>query len=227
MTKDAVRAKIETLGIIPSVRTSSEVDARFAAEAVSRGGIPIVEITMTVPGALGVMAELVRTMPDVVVGAGDIIDCETARRCLDVGAVFLTGPTSDRAVIEFAQQQNVLVLPGALTPTEVMTAWRLGADFVKVFPCSQVGGHRYIQALTRPFPQVPLVAAGGITQMTAAKFILAGATAIGVGTELVPHEAIRQREREWIPELARRFVGLVQQAREERQRFQAHHGSHA
>jgi 2-dehydro-3-deoxyphosphogluconate aldolase/(4S)-4-hydroxy-2-oxoglutarate aldolase len=215
MTKEQVRARIVSLGIIPVVRSSSEADARFAVEAVSRGGVPIVEITMTVPRALDVMADLIRTMPDVIVGAGDIIDVESAGRCLDIGVGFLTGPALDLGVIEFAVKHDVLVLPGALTPTEVITAWRSGADLVKVFPCTQVGGHRYIQALTRPFPHVPLVAAGGITPLTAEKFIRAGATAIGVGARLIPRAAITQHEREWIPELTRRFVNVVKDAREQ------------
>lgn len=215
MTKEQVRARIMSIGIIPAVRCSSEADAGFAVEAISRGGIAIAEITMTVPRSLDVMADVIRKMPDVIVGAGDIIDVDGAKRCLDIGAAFLTGPALKVSVIEFAAKRDVLVMPGVLTPTEVITAWQSGADLVKVFPCAQVGGHRYIQALTRPFPHVPLVAAGGITQSTAAKYIRAGATAIGVGAALIPRQAIKQNEREWIPELARRFVNLVQNAREQ------------
>jgi 2-dehydro-3-deoxyphosphogluconate aldolase/(4S)-4-hydroxy-2-oxoglutarate aldolase len=213
MNKDIVRARIEDTGIIPSVRTSSAEDARFAADAMSQAGIPIVEITMTVPGALEVIADLARHLPDFVVGAGTILDLQTARRCVDAGASFLTSPGLDTDIVEFAIQQQVLALPGAVTPTEVTAAWRAHADFVKVFPSAQFGGAAYIRALKGPFPQVSLIAAGGVTQQTAADFILAGAVAIGVGNELIPRKAVEQRQRDWIMELARRFVSLVKVAR--------------
>ncbi len=213
MTKEEVRARIQEIGVIPAVRFRSAEDARFATEAVSRGGIPIVEITMTVPGAIELIADLARNSPDVIVGAGTIFDKETASRCLDAGARFLTSPGLDLQLVEFSLSKDVVVLAGALTPTEVTMAWKAGADFVKIFPCSQVGGDKYIKALKGPFRHVPLVAAGGVNQMTAASFILAGASAIGVGGELVPQEAIEHRQEERIHELARRFVGFVSKAR--------------
>jgi 2-dehydro-3-deoxyphosphogluconate aldolase/(4S)-4-hydroxy-2-oxoglutarate aldolase len=214
MNKAIARAHIEGTGIIPAVRTSSSADARFAAEAVSHAGIPIVEITLTVPGALDVIADLVQHMPDLVVGAGTVLDLETARRCVDAGSGFLTSPGLDVEIVRFAVEQQVLVLPGAVTPTEVTEAWRAGADYVKVFPSTQFGGPGYIRALKGPFPQVPMIAAGGVTQQTAADFILAGAVAIGVGAELIPKKAVEQRRQDWIMELARRFVGLVRDARQ-------------
>jgi 2-dehydro-3-deoxyphosphogluconate aldolase/(4S)-4-hydroxy-2-oxoglutarate aldolase len=192
---------------------SSAEDARFATEAVSHGGIPIVEITMTVPGAIEVISELAKHSPELILGAGTLFDTETAKRCLDAGATFLTSPGLDLGLVEFAHKQNVVVLAGALTPTEVTMAWKAGSDFVKVFPCSQVGGDTYIKALKRPFPQVRLIAAGGVNQKTAANFILAGASAIGVGGELIPREAIEMRQADRIHELARRFVGFVKSAR--------------
>lgn len=213
MTKEEVRARIEEIGIIPAVRFHSAEDARFATQAVSHGGIPIVEITMTVPGAIELISELARNNPEVTVGAGTIFDKETASRCLDAGAKFLTSPGLDLQLVEFAIKKEVVVLAGALTPTEVTMAWKAGADFVKVFPCSLVGGERYIRALKGPFRHVPLIAAGGVNQLTAANFILAGASAIGVGGELVPEEAIQHRQEERIHELARRFVGFVSKAR--------------
>jgi 2-dehydro-3-deoxyphosphogluconate aldolase/(4S)-4-hydroxy-2-oxoglutarate aldolase len=213
MTKEEVRARIEEIGVIPAVRFRSAEDARFATQAVSRGGIPIVEITMTVPGAIALIADLARNSPDVIVGAGTIFDKETASRCLDAGAKFLTSPGLDLQLVEFALSKDVVVLAGALTPTEVTMAWKAGADFVKIFPCAPVGGEKYIKALKRPFRHVPLIAAGGVNQMTAASFILAGASAIGVGGELVPQEAIQHRQEERIHELARRFVGFVSKAR--------------
>lgn len=213
MTKELARARIEESGIVPSVRLSSMEDARFAAETITLAGIPIVEITMTVPGALEVIAELARTMPDLVVGAGTVLDLTTAHRCVDAGARFLTSPGLDLRVVEFALKKDVLAMPGALTPTEVTTAWQAGADLIKVFPCAQVGGASYIHALKAPFPAVPLVAAGGVNQRTAAEFIAAGATAIGVGTELIPPRAVQQRDQHWITELASRFLNLIQEAR--------------
>jgi 2-dehydro-3-deoxyphosphogluconate aldolase / (4S)-4-hydroxy-2-oxoglutarate aldolase len=213
MRKEEVQARIEGIGIIPAVRLSSAEDARFATKAVSHGGIPIVEITMTVPGAVEVIADLARNNPELIVGAGTLFDLETARHCLDAGATFLTSPGLDLAIVEFARKENVVVLAGALTPTEVTAAWKAGADFVKIFPCAQVGGDAYIKALKRPFPQVRLIAAGGVNQRTAANFILAGASAIGVGGELTPKDSIELRQAERIHELARRFVGFVQNAR--------------
>jgi 2-dehydro-3-deoxyphosphogluconate aldolase/(4S)-4-hydroxy-2-oxoglutarate aldolase len=213
MTKEEVQARIEEIGIIPAVRLFSAEDARFATEAISHGGIPIVEITMTVPRAIEVISDLARNSPGLIVGAGTLFDTETARRCLDAGAKFLTSPGLDLGIVEFARKENIVVLAGALTPTEVTTAWKAGSDFVKVFPCAQVGGDTYIKALKRPFPQVRLIAAGGVNQRTAANFILAGASAIGVGGELIPNDAIQMRQAERIHELARRFIGFVNGAR--------------
>ena len=213
MKKEEVRARIEEVGIVPAVRFRSAEDARFATEAVSHGGIPIVEITMTVPGAIELISDLSHSMPEVIVGAGTLFDTETAGRCLDAGAKFLTSPGLDLQIVEFAVKKEVVVLAGALTPTEVTTAWKAGADFVKVFPCSLVGGENYIRALKGPFRQVPLIAAGGVNQQTAGDFILAGAAAIGVGVQLVPEEAIVLRQEERIHELARRFLSFVKKAR--------------
>lgn len=213
MRKEEVRARIEEIGIIPAVRTSSAENAQFAADAVSRGGIPIVEITMTVPGAIEVISSIVTSNPDMLVGAGSILDVETARRCLDAGAQFLTTDGLELEVVDFAVKQRVVVFPGTLTPTEVITAWKAGSDFVKVVPCAQVGGDGYIRALKAPLPHVPLIAAGGVNQLTALNFILAGATALGVGRELIPREAIRLRQSDRIQELARRFVSFVTNGR--------------
>jgi len=215
MDKEEVRAKIQDIGIVPAVRTSSAEEARFAAEAVAKAGIPIVEITMTVPGAIDVISDLLRNAPDVIVGAGTILDLETARLCLKAGAKFLTSPALDLEIVKFAVRENVLMMAGALTPTEVVAAWKAGSDFVKVFPCAQVGGESYIRALRGPFPQVSLIAAGGVNQQTASGFILAGASALGIGGELIPRAAIEQRQPERIRELARRFLNLVKTARKQ------------
>ena len=211
--KDEVRAQIEAVGIIPAVRVSSADDARFAAETVNHGGIPIAEITMTVPEAIKVINGLTRSTPKMIVGAGTVLDIETAKRCLDAGAKFLTSPGLVLEVVEFAAKSDIVVFPGALTPTEVITAWKAGADFVKIYPCGRVGGDSYIRALKTPLPQIPLIASGGVNQQTALNFILAGATAIGVGGELIPSESVQQRQEDRIIELARRFIRMVREAR--------------
>ena len=168
MTREEVRTRIAEIGIIPAVRLYSESEALFAAEAVCGSGIPIVEVTMTIPGAIRVIGDLTRYRTDIIVGAGTVSDVETARLCLDAGAGFLTTPGLDLEIADFALKRDVAVLPGALTPSEVMAAWKAGADFVKVFPCAQVGGPDYIRALKAPFPQIPLIASGGVDQKNAA-----------------------------------------------------------
>ena len=194
MTKQEIRDRIAEIGIIPSIRVSSTDDALFAAEAVSRGGIPIVEVTLTVPEAAKVISDLVKNAPDVMVGAGSVQDVETARRCLDAGAEFLTSDGLDPETVIFGVRQGVIVIPGTLTPTEIIAAWKLGPEFVKVVPCGQVGGASYIRGLKRMFPTVPLIAAGGVNQQTASDFILEGAIALGIGGELIPRESISRRQ---------------------------------
>lgn len=213
MNKLEVRARIDEIGILPAIRVLAPEEARFAAEAVNRAGIPIAEITMTVPNAIDVVLHLAKSFPEMIVGAGTVLDLETARRCLGAGARFLTSPGLVLEVVEFAVRNNVVVCPGALTPTEVIAAWKAGADFVKIFPCAQLGGHRYIRALKLPLPQVPLIASGGVNQQTAFDFILAGAAALGIGAELIPQEALHRRKEQQIHELARRFLGMVKSAR--------------
>lgn len=213
MKKKEVRARIEEIGIIPGIRVPSAADARFAAEAVNRAGIPIAEITMTVPEAIEVITGLTRTIPDMIVSAGTVLDIETARRCLDAGAKFLTSPGLVLEVVEFAVKNDVVVFPGALSPTEVITAWNAGADFVKIYPCAHVLGDSYIRALKAPLPHVPLIASGGVNQQTALNFILAGATALGIGVELIPKEDVQLRNEHRILELARRFTRIVKTAR--------------
>ncbi|HEV2964827.1 MAG TPA: bifunctional 4-hydroxy-2-oxoglutarate aldolase/2-dehydro-3-deoxy-phosphogluconate aldolase [Candidatus Angelobacter sp.] len=213
MNKLEVCARVEEVGIVPAVRVRSAEDARFAAETVNRGGIPVVEITVTVPGAIEVISKLTQAIPEMIVGAGTVLDIEMAKRCLDAGAKFLTSPGLVLEVVEFAAKNEVAVFPGALTPTEVITAWKAGADMVKVFPCAQVGGESYIRALKAPLPQIPLIASGGVNQQTALNFVLAGAAALGIGGQLIPREALQHRLAEHILELARRFTKLVKDAR--------------
>ena len=213
MKRDEVRARIQEIGIVPSVRVSSAEDARFAADAVLTGGIPIVEITMTVPSALDVISRLIHNYPKMIVGAGSVWDAGVAQSCIDAGALFLTSDGLSLPVVEFAVSHGVVVFPGALTPTEVITAWKAGSDFVKVVPCAAVGCESYIRALKMPFPEIPIIAAGGVNQQTALKFLLAGACAVGVGSELMPRDAIRRRQTDRIVELSRRFLGFVKEAR--------------
>jgi 2-dehydro-3-deoxyphosphogluconate aldolase / (4S)-4-hydroxy-2-oxoglutarate aldolase len=215
MNRKDVRAQIQKFGIIPSIRVSSAEDARFAAEAISQGGIPIAEISTTVPGAIQVISDLVKDAPDMIVGAGSVLDAETARRCLDAGAKFLTTDGLILEIVEYATKENVVVFPGALTPTEVIAAWRAGSDFVKIVPCAAIGGENYIRALKTPLAQVPLIAAGGVNQQTAAGYISAGATALGIGEALIPWEAVALRQSNRIRELARRFLNFVEIARRE------------
>jgi 2-dehydro-3-deoxyphosphogluconate aldolase/(4S)-4-hydroxy-2-oxoglutarate aldolase len=210
----AIRGRIEEIGIIPSIRTLSAEAARFAAETVAEAGIPIVEITMTVPDALRIVADLRRRMPDLIVGADSAWDLDGARRAVEAGAMFITSPGLDsRSILEFVIQEDLVVIPGALTPSELSTAWQAGADFVKVFPCHSMGGPRYIRSLHAPFPAIPLVASGGVNQVNAGDFITGGALVLGIGTELIPRDAVESRNSGWIRELARRFLKLVNEAR--------------
>jgi len=212
MDPTIVRARIQEIGIIPAIRTASADDARFAAETLRSAGIPIVEITMTIPGALGVIEHLARAADDLIVGAGTVLETDIVRRCLDAGAHFITSPGFDPDVVR-ATVGHAVSMPGALTPTEVTRALRDGADFIKVFPVTPLGGPAYFRALAGPFPHVRFVPAGGIDHHSVAAFIVAGAAAIGVGKELVPRRAIAERRIDWIAELARRFVALVDEAR--------------
>ena len=195
------------------VRASSLEEAQMAAEAVCKGGIPIVEITMTVPGALELIAKLVKTMPEVLVGAGTVLSKKMARDCAKAGAQFLVTPGFSKAVVDAAQKLDLLIMAGALTPTEVMEAWEAGVDFVKIFPCGNMGGPSYIRALRGPLPQVPLVPTGGVNLDTAAEYIRAGSASLGVGGELVLKKALQERKPELISELAARFVNVVKAAK--------------
>ncbi len=214
MNRQQARDRIAEIGIVPVVRASSAAEALLAAAAVCEGGIPIVEITMTVPGAVEVIRELRKSaVSGSLIGAGTVLDVETARRCVDAGAEFLVSPGLNLPTVEFAAREGRLMLAGALTPTEVLTAWNAGSDFVKIFPCGQVGGAKYIKALKGPFPQISLVPTGGVNLNTAAEFIEAGAAALGIGGELVQGEALKSRRLEVIVENARRFLAIVKQAR--------------
>jgi 2-dehydro-3-deoxyphosphogluconate aldolase / (4S)-4-hydroxy-2-oxoglutarate aldolase len=215
MTKEQVCARIREIGILPAIRVPTAAGALFAARQMVKWKIPIVELTMTVPGAIGVIEELKRTVPELIVGAGTVIDVETARACVDIGAAFITSPGFDAEIVDFTMQHKVAAIPGALTPSEIMHAHKAGADIIKVFPCAQVGGPEYIRALRSPFPGVAMIASGGVNQQNAGQFIRAGATALGIRGELIPPEAVERRDENWIHELAGRFLAIVQRARAE------------
>ena len=216
MTIETVAAGITASGMVPAIRVPSAEDAVFAATILARGGISLVELTMTVPDGVGVIASLRRSHPNLLVGAGTVLDLKTAEACLDAGAAFLTSPGFEPDVVAFANSRNVMVIPGVMSPTEVMMASKAGAGFVKVFPCAQLGGPGYIQALRRPFPHVPMIASGGVTQQTAGEFIRAGAAAVGIREELIPSEAVARRDEHWILELAHRFRLIIDRARSPR-----------
>jgi 2-dehydro-3-deoxyphosphogluconate aldolase/(4S)-4-hydroxy-2-oxoglutarate aldolase len=219
MTKQEVARKILSIGIVPVVRAASATQGLQAAEAVCAGGIPIVEMTMTVPGAIDLIAQLAQSMgSEVLVGAGTVTDAETAQRCLDAGAEFLVSPGFDLETVKLANRAGKLIMSGALTPTEVITAWRAGSDLVKIFPCGTVGGAKYIKALKAPLPHIPMVPTGGVNLTTASEFIQAGAAALGVGGELVSTTALTSGNTGAIIDAARKFVSIVRETREQMQR---------
>jgi 2-dehydro-3-deoxyphosphogluconate aldolase/(4S)-4-hydroxy-2-oxoglutarate aldolase len=212
-TKGEISACIEDTGVIPFVSEGSPEDALFVAEALVAAGIPIIEISMNGPDAIDVISHLVKYAPTMIVGAGNIRNVNTACKCVDAGAKFLATDGAISGVVEFAAEENLVAIPGALTPSEVISLWDAGADFVKVVPCYAVGGHKYIQSLKAAVPQARLIAAGGVTQLTALNYVVAGVAGLSVGEELIPKEAIVLRQARRIQELARRFLTSVQNGR--------------
>src|SRR5260221_801923 len=214
MTKAETMKRILATGIVPVVRAPSAEEALRVVEAILAGGIDIIELTMTVPGAPEVIEELVRRFGrDVVVGAGTVLDRDAAKTCLRAGAAFIVSPIVDEATIEHCRAEGIPVMPGALTPTEVVRAWKAGADLVKVFPCGAVGGPSYIRALKAPFPQIDFIPTGGVSLKTAPEFIQAGASALGAGADLVDLAAIREGKASSISEKARQYVEVIKTAR--------------
>lgn len=213
LTKEEIRVQIEEIGILPAMRVESVEDALFVAKALASAGIPVVEISANAAGAIDAISHLAKHAPKTIVGAGGITSADGACRCLDAGAKFLTSDALVLEVLEFAAKQNVVVLPGAFTPTEIVAAWNAGADIVKVVPCGAAGGASYIRSVKAALPDVPLMAAGGVNQMTAFEFMAAGAMGLGIGRELLPREAVRLRQTARIQELARRFLSAVDNGR--------------
>ena len=214
MNKQDVLRRIEEIGVVPVVRASSMDEAMLVIEAIREGGVPVLEITMTVPRAVKVIEQVAdRYGSEVLVGAGTVLDAETARACILAGASFIVSPALNVDTIEMCRRYSIAVMPGALTPTEVVTAWQAGADLVKVFPCGALGGAKYLKALKAPLPQIELIPTGGVSLQTAAEFIEAGAFALGVGADLVDTKAIRAGQPGKVAEAARSYVTAVRDAR--------------
>lgn len=215
MNKTQILETIKSIGVVPVVRASSGEEALQAVAAIKAGGLPILEITMTVPGAVGIIETIAeRYGDDVLVGAGTVLNAETAKDCIAAGAKFIVSPALNLDTIAYCREVGCPILPGALTPTEVVTAWNAGADMVKVFPCGAMGGASYLKSLKAPLPQIELVPTGGVSLQTAGSFIAAGAAAIGVGADLVDIKAIRAGNSEKITEMTRAYLEAVRVARE-------------
>jgi 2-dehydro-3-deoxyphosphogluconate aldolase/(4S)-4-hydroxy-2-oxoglutarate aldolase len=216
MSRQETVERIERIGLVPVVRAPSAALARRAAHAVFAGGIDVLEITMTVPDALEVLRQLAADLGDrVVLGAGTVLDAETARACVAAGAAFIVAPGFDPETVRAARALDTPVMPGALSPTEVMAAWKAGADMVKVFPCSAVGGAEYVRALKAPLPLVKLLPTGGVDRHTASDYIRAGASALGIGTALVDVKVLQAQGDEVVSARARELVEIVRAARAE------------
>jgi 2-dehydro-3-deoxyphosphogluconate aldolase / (4S)-4-hydroxy-2-oxoglutarate aldolase len=215
MSREEVIRRIGEIGIVPVVRASGVEEARRAVDAILEGGIPVVEITMTVAGAVEVIRSVIRQMGGkVLVGAGTVVTREQAEECLQAGAQFLVSPGLSLAMLKVARERDVLAIPGALTPTEVMMAGAEGASLIKVFPCGNVGGPKYVKALKGPFPKVNIIPTGGVNVSNAAEYIAAGAFALGVGSDLVDTAALRQGRPDKIVSAARELAAAVQAARQ-------------
>jgi 2-dehydro-3-deoxyphosphogluconate aldolase/(4S)-4-hydroxy-2-oxoglutarate aldolase len=214
MMKSQVLARIHQVGLVPVLRASSVEQALALSNAMEAGGISVMEVTMTVSGALEVIRRLVQYAGErLLIGAGTVLDPETARACMLAGAEFIVSPCLNVKTIELCQRYGVAVLPGALTPTEIVTAWQAGADVVKVFPCSAVGGAKYLKAIRAPLPQIELIPTGGVSLATAHEFLAAGAFALGVGGDLVDASAIEAGKPEIITENAKKYLAIVKQFR--------------
>jgi 2-dehydro-3-deoxyphosphogluconate aldolase/(4S)-4-hydroxy-2-oxoglutarate aldolase len=217
MERANILARIRATGILPVIRAPSADEALAAVEAMHAGGIDVIELTMTVPSAVKVIEKVVERHGDaVVVGAGTVLDAETARACILAGAAFVVSPAVDVPTIRTCRTYGIPVIPGALTPTEIVHAWRSGADLVKVFPCGALGGASYIKALRAPLPQIDLVPTGGVTLATVGDFIAAGACAVGAGADLVDLARLRSGDHAGLTEGARRYVAAVAAARQSR-----------
>jgi 2-dehydro-3-deoxyphosphogluconate aldolase/(4S)-4-hydroxy-2-oxoglutarate aldolase len=216
MTREEICQRVQDIGVVPVVRVSSARLALHAVEALVAGGIPVVEITLTVPNPLAAIGEVAsRFAGTVLVGAGTVTSADQARAAIDAGARFIVSPGFDASIVEAAHAAGVPAMPGVLTPSEIMAATRAGADWVKIFPCSALGGAKYLRSLRGPFPQLRAMPTGGVTLATAAEYIAAGAVALGVGSELVDNAELAAGEYARLRERALAFVTIVRGARSE------------
>ena len=215
MDKAKVLADLRAIGLVPVLRAESIDQALALAEAIAAGGVTVLEITMTIPGAMQVMRKLAETRPDILIGAGTVLDPETARMCILEGAQFVVSPALNVKTVEMCHRYSVAVLPGALTPTEIVTAWQAGADVVKVFPANSMGGASYLKSIKAPLPQVELIPTGGVSFATAEDFLKAGAFALGVGADLVDARAMAEGRPEAVTESARKYLAIVKKFRGE------------
>jgi len=216
VTSQQILSFITEIGIVPVVRTNSAETAIKAIEAIYRGGIRSAEITMTVPGAIKALEKIADQFGDkIMLGAGTVLDPETARACMLAGAQFFVTPSLNLATIEIARRYSKVICAGALTPTEVLTAWQAGSDVVKIFPANALGGAKYIKSLKGPLPQVEMIPTGGVNLETAGEFLKAGACAVAVGGELVDAKLIRENRYDRIEELAREYLAVIAKTRAE------------
>lgn len=214
MTKDQTISQIREVGIVPVIRAESEDEARRLIEAIMAGGISIFEVTMTVPNAVALISTLVTEFGDnAIIGAGTVLDAETAQNCVAAGAKFIVSPVLNLSVMEICRRANAAVFPGAMTPTEIVAAWQAGADAVKIFPAGAVGGPSYLRAIKAPLPHIELMPTGGVTLATIGDFVRAGAIAVGVGDDLADIKAIRAGESEKITQTAHAFLEAISEAR--------------
>jgi 2-dehydro-3-deoxyphosphogluconate aldolase / (4S)-4-hydroxy-2-oxoglutarate aldolase len=214
---ETIQQTIERAGLIPVLRARSAAQAHAVVKAMMAGGVTVVEVTMTVPGAVDLLKELKREFADqLLLGAGTVTTASEVEATVAAGAQFIVSPSFHQEVIARTREMGKVSIPGALTPTEVITAWRAGADYVKIFPCSAVGGASYMKALLAPFPELKLIPTGGVTLQTAESFLLAGARALGVGSDLVNLAAIDEGRPETITEMARGYLEVLARVRQEK-----------
>ena len=209
-----IKAEIERVGLVPVLRAQSAAEGHALVEAMLAGGVTVVEVTMTVPGAVELLRALKKQHGSrLLLGSGTVTTAAQAAATIEAGAEFVVSPSLHPEVIVKTKELGKVSIPGALTPTEVITAWNAGADYVKVFPCSAVGGASYLRALRAPFPELQLIPTGGVTQQTAADFLKAGARALGVGADLVNAKAIAEGKPEVVMNAARVYMEIIRQAR--------------
>ncbi len=214
MTSDEVKAQLEAVGLLPVLRAKSIPEAHALVEAIYAGGVTVIEVTMTVPGAIDLLRDLkAKYGSKVLLGSGTVTTAAQAQATIEAGAEFVLSPSLHLDVIAKTKELGKVSIPGALTPTEVITAWEAGADYVKVFPCSAMGGASYLKSLLAPFPQLKLIPTGGVTVATAADFLKAGAMALGVGSDLVNATAIAEGKAWIVTDMARAYMDVIQETR--------------